>query len=213
MKNAIRVRGRVCLFMFVLAAPALGQRWLQAGPPPAATSPAYDVSVGYTNFTMAIPGARHVNLNGLDLSGRMDLAPHWGVAVDANCARAPRVLGTPHDASELGLYAGPVFYALDHGNTRVSVHALGGVVRMAGVVPMNATAYFHGWVVRFSYAMGGGLEHSVSGPLAVRVNGDYVRTAFFDSAGAVRPQSDLRLTVGLVLHLRGASRSRTTTRE
>lgn len=206
MINAIKAIGKTCFLVLVLVAPGMAQHWLQTGPAPAATGPAYDLSVGYSNLTMAIPSAGLVNLNGLDVSGLVDVTPRWGAMVDANCVRTSNALGIPHDAYLLSFHAGPVFYPVERRNTRLFVHALAGVSRVAGAAPMTQNTqkdYFHGWVVRFSYAVGGGIERSVKGPFAVRLNGDYLHTAFFDYGGAVQPQNNLRVTVGFVLHLRG----------
>lgn len=45
----------------------------------------------------------------------------------------------------------------------------------------------------FATAVGGGLDYRLLGPLAARVEGDYLRTKFFSST-----QNDLRLSVGVV---------------
>jgi opacity protein-like surface antigen len=202
MRNTIRAIRKVSFFVFVLVAPALAQSRLETGTPPAAAGPDYDVSVGYTYLTMAIPAAGHANLNGLDVSGRVDFNPRWGAMVDSNYVRTPNVLGTKHEGYLLSLHTGPMFYPVRHGNTRAFLHVLAGVGMVDGAVPVSDTEYFHGWQARFSYAMGGGVEHSVSGPFAVRVSGDYLRTAFLDSLGAVRPQNNFRVTASFVFRLR-----------
>jgi hypothetical protein len=202
MKNAMRTIGKVSCFLFALVAPVLAQNQLKTAPSPAVAGPAYDVSVGYTNLTMAIPSAQHVNLSGLDAAGRVDLNPRWGAMVDSTFVRTSNVLGTGHVAYQLSFLSGPVFYPVEHGNTRMFVHALVGAALVDGAVPINKTDYFHGWLARFSYAIGGGVEHAVSGPFGVRVQGDYLHSTFFDSAGAVRPQGNLRLTVSLVFRLK-----------
>ena len=153
MRNTIRAIGKVSFSVFVLVAPALAQSRLETGAPPAAAGPDYDVSVGYTYLTMAIPGAGYVNLNGLDVSGRVDLKPRWGAILDSNYVRTPNVLGTKHDGYLLSFYGGPVFYPVDHGNTRAFVHVLAGVGVVDGAVPASDTEY-HGWQARFSYAVG-----------------------------------------------------------
>ncbi len=45
----------------------------------------------------------------------------------------------------------------------------------------------------FATAVGGGLDYRLLGPLAARLEGDYLRTKFFSST-----QNDLRLSVGVV---------------
>jgi hypothetical protein len=202
MRNAMRTIRKVSCFLFVLVAPALAQNQIADGPSPAVAGPAYDVSVGYTNLTMAIPSAQHLNLSGLDVGGRVDLNSRWGAMVDSTYVRTSNVLGTRHGGYQLSFLSGPMFYPVEHGNTRMFVHALAGAALVDGAVPINKTDYFHGWLVRFSYAVGAGIEHAVSGPFGVRVQGDYLHSAFFDGAGAVRPQGNLRLTVSLVFRLK-----------
>jgi opacity protein-like surface antigen len=45
----------------------------------------------------------------------------------------------------------------------------------------------------FAYAVGGGLDYRVFGPIALRAEGDYLRTKFFSST-----QNNLRLSAGVV---------------
>ncbi len=188
--------------MFALIAPALAQDQPATEPVPAVTGSAYDVSVGYANLTMAIPSAHHVNLSGLDVGASAHLNSRWGAMVDSMYVRTSDVLGTRHAGYQLSLLGGPVFYPFEHGNTRLSVHALAGGALVDGAIPINTTDYFHGWLVRFAYAAGGGIDHALLGPFGVRVQADYLHSEFFNAQGAVRPQGNLRLTVSLVLRLR-----------
>ena len=208
MRNAIRTVGKVSFLLFVLVAPALAQNWLVTGPPPAASGPDYDVSVGYSYLAMPIPAAGHVNLNGLDVSGHIDVKPRWGAVLDSNYVRTPNVFDTKHEGYLLSFLGGPVFYPVVRGGSRAFVHMLAGVGMVDGAVPVSDTQYFHGWQARFSYAVGGGFEHTVAGPFAVRVGGDYLRTAFFDPSGAVQPQNNFRVTASLVFRLRGRFHTR-----
>ncbi len=202
MRNAMRTIERVGFILFALVAPALAQDQRPTEPAPAVAGPDYDMSVGYANLTMAIPSAQHVNLSGLDVGGSAHLNSLWGPMVDSMYVRTSDVLGTGHAAYQLSFLGGPAFYPFEHGNTRLSVHALAGAALVDGAVPINAADYFHGWLARFSYAAGGGIEHVFSGPFGVRVQADYLHSAFFNAQGAVRPQGNLRLTVSLVWHLR-----------
>jgi hypothetical protein len=121
---------------------------------------------------------------------------------DSTYTRTPDVLGTGHGSYQLSLLSGPAFYPFERGNTRISVHALAGAALVDGAVPIDTTDYFHGWLVRFAYAAGGGVERVLSGPFGVRVQGDYLHSSFFDANGTVRPQGNLRLTVSLVLRMK-----------
>jgi hypothetical protein len=198
----MRIIGKVCFFGFVVVTPALAQSRLQSAPSPAVAGPAFDVSVGYSRLSMPIPSAGHANLNGLDLSGSIGLSPRWGATLDSSYLRTSDVLRTGHQGYVSTLQAGPVFYPVTHGNTRVFVRALAGASLVDGAVPISETRIFHGWLLQPSYAFGGGVEHFVSGQFAVRINGDYLRTAFYDSVGAAQPQNNLRLTVSFVFRLK-----------
>jgi hypothetical protein len=194
--------GKVCFFGFAMMLPALAQNLVQTTPAPAVAGPSFDMSVGYTYLTMPVPSAGRTGLNGLDFSGTVGLGPRWGAMLDSNFARTSDVFSTRHQAYVLGVHTGPVFYPVEHGNTRVLVRALVGAGLVDGAVPIEGTENYHGWLFRPSYLVGTGVEHAVSSQLGVRVNADYVRTDFYDSAGAQRPQNDLRLTVSFVFRLK-----------
>jgi len=198
----MRTLSKVCWFVLVVVAPAVAQSRLVSGPSPAVAGPAYDLSIGYSHLAMAVSSAKHVNLNGVDASGTVALGQRWGATVDTSYLRASKVLGTPHQAYVLTAHGGPVFYPIEHGNTRVFVRALAGAALVDGAVPINATDYFHGWLLRPSYMFGGGVEHPISGQLTVRVNGDYLRTSFYDAAGVAQPQNNLRVAVSFVFRLK-----------
>jgi hypothetical protein len=198
----MRTIGKVCIFGFVMVATAGAQSRLQSSPSPAVAGPAYDVSLGYSHLSMAMPSAGRANFNGLDFSGSIGLKRRWGATLDTSYFYASDVLSTRHQGYMLSLHGGPVFYPVAHGNTRVFVRALAGAALVDGAVPISETRNFHGWLLQPSYAFGGGVEHAVSGQLAVRVNGDYLRTSFYDSTNVVRPQNNLRLTVSFVFRLK-----------
>lgn len=202
MRNPMRTIGKVCFLGLVMAATALGQSRLQSEPSPAVIGPAYNVGFGYTYLSMPMPEAGRTNFNGLDFSGNIGLSSRWGATLDSSYVYTPDVLSTRHQGYMLNLHTGPVFYPVARRNTRMFVRALGGMALVDGAVPIMKPQDFHGWLLRPSYAFGGGVERPVSGQLALRVIGDYLRTDFYDSAGAVRPQNNLRLTVSFVLRLK-----------
>jgi hypothetical protein len=197
----MRSIGKICFFGFVMVAPVLAQK-LQSAPAPAVTGPSYNLGIGYSYLSMPIPGAGSAHFNGLDFSGSVGLSSRWGATLDSTYLYTPEVLSTRHQGYVLSLYTGPVFYPVAHGNTRVFVHALAGAALVDGAVPITENKDFHGWLLRPSYAFGGGVEHPVSSQVCVRVIGDYVRTDFYNSAGVVQPQNNLRLTVNFVFRLK-----------
>jgi hypothetical protein len=200
MRNTLAMTSKLWLAIIILIGPAVAQNRL-TDPSPAITGPAYEFSTGYTYLAMPIPGAGQVHLNGLDASGTISWSPRWGAILDTNFFRNSDVPGTGHQAYMLNTQFGPEFSAFQHRNTRVFVRALGGSALIDGAVPAEDGLY-HGWLVRPSLAFGGGFEQSLSEQFAIRFNGDYLRTLFYDAAGEPLPQNNLRLTVSLVIRTR-----------
>jgi hypothetical protein len=201
MRNVWSTVGKVIGILLALVAPAFAQNHLTSGVAPAASTPVYDVSVGYSNLTTGMFSKQNVNLSGLDVGGHADLNSRWGAMLDSIYVRTSNALGTGHGAYQLNFLGGPMFYPLEHGNYRLFVHAVGGAGLVDGAVPINKTDYFYGWVVRPSYAAGGGIERALSGLFGVRVRADYLHSEFFDGRGVVQPQGSLRLTASLVFRL------------
>jgi len=201
MRHTIRTTGKLWFLMIMLAGSALAQNLLTT-PAPAMTGPAYDVSTGYTYLAMPIPGVGQVHLNGLDASGSVAWSPRWGATLDTNYFRTSNVPGTAHQAYLLTTQFGPQFYPFERRNTRFFIRALAGPALIDGAAPAGKTGFYHGWLVRPSVAFGGGFEQAVSGHFAFRINGDYLRTSFYDASGAVLPQNNLRLTASIVFHMK-----------
>ena len=197
--TSLRMR---CLICLVLMATAVAQNRLQAGTAPAASGPDYDLSAGYSYMTLATPALGHISLSGVDAAAHVDFNPRLGATLDATYAATPIVSRTPHAAYAATIHIWPVVYLANRGTKRVFVHALVGAGLVDGAFPVGSQQYFHGWLLRPSYAFGGGVEQSIAGPFAVRVSGDFVRTSFFNYAGGVQPQNGFRATVGFVWRVR-----------
>ncbi len=200
--SAMRSVARVLSLALVMVVHALAQNQPQWGPPATAYGPTYDVSCGYTYLSSSIPSAGRIGLNGLDVTGHANFLPHWGVAVDSGYVHTSQVFTTGQSGYTLTFLAGPVFHLMEHRKTSLFVHGLAGAGLVDAAVPLTGGGYIHGWVARPAYAVGGGIERSILRPFAVRVSGDYLRTAYADSTGAVRSQNNLRLTASLVFRLR-----------
>lgn len=199
MKKILATIGQVYFFASILIAPVLAQNALQSQRAPAATHPSYDFGFGYSFVRMGIPGSGHVNLNGANLNGDYDFTTRLGLSLEASYARSARVLGIHHNAYVISGLIGPVFYLADNGDTRIFLHALGGLGVVDAAVPASSTSYNYGWVTRPSFALGGGVERLVSGPLAVRFGADYLRTSFLNPSNTIQPQNNLRVTAGILL--------------
>jgi len=195
----MRIMGKIAVCILFLFAPLVAQRFVSSVPPVAATGPVFEASAGYTYLALDTPSQQRVGLSGVDANGFLDFNSRWGMMVDSSYARAGNVLGTGHSANVLSFLIGPVFYPLDYGNTRIFVHTLAGVSLVNSAVPVKGTYYLGGTVTRFSYAVGGGIERTVAGPLAIRVGADYLRTTFADSTAEMRFQNNLRFVTGFVI--------------
>ncbi len=197
MRNTIRTTRKLSFLMIMLIGTACAQNLVSA-PSPAMTGPAYDFSTGYTYLAMPIAGAGQVRLNGVDASGSISWSPRWGATLDTNYLRASDIPGIAHQAYMLNTQCGPEFYPFEHRGARFFLRALGGSALIDGAVP-GENGFYHGWLIRPSLAAGGGFEQTVSGQFAVRFNGDYLRTLFYDPTGTALPQNNLRLGVSLVI--------------
>lgn len=188
----------VAICILALVMPVLGQHFVSNAPPVAATSPVFELSTGYTYLVLDTPSRQRVGLSGVDTNGFMDFNSRWGIMVDSNYARAGNVLDTGHSGNVLSCLAGPVFYPVEYGNMRAFVHPLFGVSLVNSAVPVQGSYYLGGTIIRFSYAIGGGMERTLGGPFAVRVEADYLRTTFASPAATMQFQNNLRLTTSIV---------------
>jgi hypothetical protein len=199
--RTMRITLKVLSLAFVLVVPALAQNQWQAGPPATAYGPTYDVSCGYSYLSSTVPSAGRTGLSGFDVTGHANFLPRWGIAVDSGYAHTSSVLATGQSGYTLTFLAGPVFHLFEERKTQMFLHALVGAGLVNSAVPLTGTEYVHGWVARPAYALGGGIERSIAGPFAVRLSGDYLRTAYVDSAVAVQSQNNLRVTASIVFRL------------
>ena len=194
----MRIIEKVAVCIFFLVAPLFAQRFVTGAPPAAATSPVFEASAGYNYLALDTLSGQRIGLSGVDANGLVDFNSRWGMTVDSSYARVGNVLGTGHSGNVLSLLTGPVFYPAEHGNTRIFVHTLAGASLVNSAVPLKGTYYLGGTVTRFSYALGGGVERTLSGPLAIRVGADYLRTTFANSTAAMQVQNNLRIVTSIV---------------
>ncbi len=183
---------KILACMFLLVTPLLAQSRLN-GPPPGATGPSFEASVGYVYLSMDMPSQR-VALQGGDANGLIKISTRGGATVDATYAHTGNVLGTGYNGNFLSFLAGPVFYPVVRRDFGVFVRAMAGASWVDSAVPVSGPNYLGGWVGRPSYAAGGGFEHSLFGPFSIRIAGDYQRTTFVNASDSMQVQNNLRLT-------------------
>jgi opacity protein-like surface antigen len=167
------------------------------GQAPAAKGPECDISAGYSYAGVNFSGKPTVNMQGVDVGATTDFTPRWGATLDSSYVRGGKDPGSGHGSYVLDFLVGPVFVPAQTENTRVLVRALAGVGLLDGSVPVDQL-YYRGWLTRFSWAVGTGIERNISGPFAVRVNVDYTRMKFVSSSLTVQPQNNIRVTASLV---------------
>ena len=194
--SALRFSIGLSIMSLLCCSPALGQPGIR-GAVPAVKAPGFDVAVGYSYAAVHFSGKPTVNMNGVDLSGSLNFTPRWGATFDSTYVRGGRDPASGHGSYVLSFLAGPVFVPAQNENTCFFVRALAGVGLVDGSIPVN-DLFFRGWLTRFTWAVGTGIEHNISGPFAVRVNVDYLRTKFVSSDLTVQPQNNLRVSGSLV---------------
>lgn len=187
----------MCILLLLWASPLLAQYEVRSGTIPAAKGPEYDIGVGYSHLTLNLSGKPTVNLNGAEASATVNVSPHWGATLDSDYVRAPRDAGSGHSSYVFSVLTGPVFVPAQNNNTRLLIRALAGVTLVDTAVPVNQL-YYRGWLSRFSWAVGTGIERNISRPFAIRFNVDYLRTRFMSTTAVVQPQNDIRLSGILV---------------
>jgi hypothetical protein len=189
----------IVVLIAVLVAPVFAQyQYVTNATPVAASIPLFEVSTGYSYLLLDTPSRQRVGLSGVNANCLVDFNPRWGMMVDSGYARAGNVLGTGHSGNVLSLLVGPVFYPVEHGNSRFFVHTLAGVSMVNSAVPVEASYYLGGTITRFSYAVGGGVERSLPGAFAVRFGADYVRTTFAGPTSAMQFQNNFRIVTSIV---------------
>lgn len=150
---------------------------------------------GVSSSTLGIENGNRTWLDGWNASLEVKLIRWVGVVADfSGHYRSGRQSFTQptvfflYDSHEHDLLFGPRISAT-FGRARPFAEGLFGVGLLSGTTdsyPMSQDS--------FAFALGGGVDYRLIKPLAVRVQGDYVRTNFFNTS-----QNDFRLSTGLVL--------------
>jgi opacity protein-like surface antigen len=194
--GVLRCAIRLSIVSLLCGGPLLGQPASDSAIP-AAKGPECDVAAGYSYAGVNFSGKPTVHMHGVDLSGSCDYTPRWSATFDSSYLRAGRDPASGHSSYVLSFLAGPVFVPLQNENTRLLVRALAGVGLVDGSVPVGQL-FYRGWLTRFTWAVGTGVEHNIAGPFAVRLNVDYLRTKFVSSDLSVQPQNNIRVSGSLV---------------
>jgi opacity protein-like surface antigen len=137
-------------------------------------------------------------MNGVLVSGNADFHPHWGVKLELGYSRNFDAFQTGRTADMVTYMGGPVFYPLRRRGYNVYAELLLGGARETGVNFEADGTLVHGFVNRFAWAGGGGLQYRITPALSLRVGADYLRSSFFNSNVVPQGQSNLRTSLSVV---------------
>jgi opacity protein-like surface antigen len=168
-------------------------------PRPAGFGPTIEASAGYTYLNLSVPSVGRANLNGFDTTLTTNLTEHFGICGDFSYARASQTLSYNKASSVKTLTGGPVIYLVRRNNYTLYAHALFGGARVETTVPLP-TGPLSGYVVRFAFAAGGGVQYRFSPRISFRLGADYLQTQFAQSETSFQGQSNFRAVVSFVYH-------------
>jgi hypothetical protein len=146
-------------------------------PVPAAYAPALQVSAGFLVTSLGMPAE-------LDLS----------------YSSAPNVFNSGHRMNMLSYLVGPAYYPSRRDSVSTFVHFLAGGTRVAGPFSNRNGGLLLGHVQYPAWGGGGGVECSISQAFALRVSIDYLRTNFYNPAGNIRGQNDIRVVNSIIYY-------------
>jgi opacity protein-like surface antigen len=160
--------------------------------------PVVDASIGYSYVSFPIPSSTRINMNGLDASFIAEFRSRFGIKADLDYVRAANVLDSGRHSDVFTYMLGPMYYPVSNDLLTLYVQGLVGYSRIDGVVPNGAGGFNIAFTTAPSWAIGGGIERSITSSLAIRSETDYLHTSYTDATAAFRGQSDLRITSSLV---------------
>jgi opacity protein-like surface antigen len=184
---------KLSLLLFLCVPLAHAQNPLVAG-----TAPVLEAGAGYSYTRADVPSQSSLGLNGVLLSGNADFSRYWGVKAEVGYAREGNAFSTGHTADMLTYMGGPVFYPIRRRRYNLYAEALFGAARETGVNVDSTGALITGYVNRFAWAGGGGVQFRLFRPFSVRAGADYLHTTFFNSNIVLQGQTNLRASVSLV---------------
>jgi opacity protein-like surface antigen len=183
----------VSLFALLAAPAALGQRPVFAG-----AAAVLEAGAGYSYVDANVPSESRLGMNGVQLVANADVHQRFGAKLDLSYGRCFDAFGSGRSADMFTYMAGPVLYPLRKRNMNVYTHLLLGGARETGVNFESSGQMVLGFVNKFAWAGGAGVQYQVSRSLSLRVGADYLHTSFFNSNIMVQGQSNIRSSVNLI---------------
>jgi len=184
----------LCFSFFLVLVPiAKAQSPLFAG-----VAPSMEAGIGYSYLNADVPSQNLIAMNGVDATFSIDFHRRFGMKFDLGYDRAWNVFHTNHHADLLTYMAGPVFYPFRGRKFSAYTQLLLGGARESGVNFDASGATASGWVNRFAWAAGGGVQYRLTPSFSVRLGADYMRTSFFNANNTIQGQNNVRSAVSLV---------------
>jgi opacity protein-like surface antigen len=181
------------LFLLLFVPAARAQAPIFAG-----GGPVMEASAGYSYLHVGTPSLAAVGMNGINASMNADFTRRFGVKIDFGYARAFNVYGTTHDSDILTYMAGPIFYPVRHRSYNIYTQLLLGGARQTGINFAEDDIILHGFVNKFAWAAGGGVQYRLTPSFSVRAGVDFLHSSFFNSSSTIQGQNTPRAMVSFV---------------
>jgi len=162
---------------------------------PVGAAPSMEAGIGYSYVNVDVPSQNRIAMNGVDASFTADFRRRFGIRFDLGYDRASNVFDTNRHADLLTYMAGPVFYPVRRRRFSVYTHLLAGGARVNFTTDGGVAT---GWVNRFAWAGGVGVQYRLTPAFSVRLGGDYLRTSFFNANLAYESQNNVRTAASIV---------------
>ena len=166
-----------------------------------AQSHSLDAGVTYTFVrTNLLPGCNCFITNGGSGEVQFGLSSHFDLLGDVTVTHRGGVISNQYDLTQT-IFAAGIRYFPETGRSRVRPFGdlLFGGAHAGGSLSPSSTG--HGGSTTFAFQTGGGVQYPIGRRWTlVPLQADYILTTFGN--GADNRQNDLRLSVGILLHLR-----------
>jgi opacity protein-like surface antigen len=138
-----------------------------------------------------------ISLQGADATLTDEFTPKFAAQADLGYVRAVNVFHSGKHSDMLSYLGGPVFYPIRNKRRGIYARALFGGVRTTGATP-SSVGFVTGYVNKFGWNVGAGLEYRLSESFLLRAGADYLHSYFIAPTGVVSGQNNFRTTFSIV---------------
>jgi len=187
-----------CKLFLLLIVVGLASQARAQGPAIAGVAPVIEEGIGYTYMKSSVPSEGSLAMFGVLATATADLNARFGAKLEVGYSRSFDAFQTGRVADLLTYMGGPVFYPIRRPNFSMHAEILAGGARETGVNFESDGTLVRGYVNHPAYAGGVGFQYRISSAFALRPEVEYVRTSYFDSTVAIKPQGNLRTSLSLM---------------